>query len=314
MPWRVATRASAFSYNRAACMMRPQTGYSPTGVPGTAASHSRTVRSIESPGSARGRELTIGLGCDPRALDEVDELFDVRVVTGLRARESARDAVAVHALVVFDVQVDDGVPGGLADHAHRILPGRDAVDLALEHLSEQDHTAIGRAEFLQFAFGDRALRNPGHHVLRVEEFEQEFAVGFAERHLVLRDAVEHVRGNLDAGMHRVGVVPVVHRRRIVDRYANLERVRARAVALRTDGERVGEEDRMPDLPVVGIFGLSLVEPPLVEAVLELVERDRDVVTRDRKGRLDPVALLLDELLQMTVQPLRVHGIARVLHD
>ncbi len=69
---------------------------------------------------------------------------------------------------------------------------------------------------------------------------------------------------------------------------------------------------MPDAPVVGVFAGTFGEATLVHAVLELGKVDLEVLARNRVAILR-AALLLDELLQMAVQPLAVNRIDGVLH-
>lgn len=70
---------------------------------------------------------------------------------------------------------------------------------------------------------------------------------------------------------------------------------------------------MPDPPVVVVLGLTLQQPTLDDAVLELVERDLDVAllegVRPHEALLDP-----EELEVATVEPLDVVRVDRVLHD
>jgi hypothetical protein len=150
--------------------------------------------------------------------------------------------------------------------------------------------------------------------LRVEQVEIELAFFVDARHVEVGHFIEQLRRNRYARRRCVGRVPVVHRVRVVDRHANLKRVHRPQAAGAPDRQRARKHHRMPDAPIIDVFRLALHEAALVDAVLKFFEGNVDMVARDRVVRFDAVALFLDPLLQMTVQPLGVNRVERVLHD
>jgi len=100
----------------------------------------------------------------------------------LEAAEETGESVAEHVFAVFDREFDDRVR--LADHAQRIFAARDVIEFAREDFPQQDHAAIRPAELFEFALGDRTLRHPRHHVLRIEQIEVELAGAIEHRHIV----------------------------------------------------------------------------------------------------------------------------------
>src|SRR4051812_12481777 len=85
-------------------------------------------------------------------------------------------------LVLLAGQVDDLVP--LADHARRVLAVLDRRHGLLEHLPEHRDALVRAPEVLLGAVGDRALRDPRHHVLALDVVGDELTVLVAVRELV----------------------------------------------------------------------------------------------------------------------------------
>src|SRR4051794_3503119 len=77
---------------------------------------------------------------------------------------------------LVDAEANDLVPLGIAHHAGRVLAGLDRLDLLAQQLPPHGDAGIGAPEQLRAAVVERALRLPGHKILREEGAEIVLAV------------------------------------------------------------------------------------------------------------------------------------------
>jgi hypothetical protein len=156
------------------------------------------------------------------------------------------------------------------------------------------------------AVGDRALRHPRHDVLALDVVGDVAAVLVDHRDPVvgdlrLVDVLVTVRA-----VHRVEHEPGGG---AVDRHPDLHLVHTAAAHAHV----VGEDERVPDLPVVVLLGGTLQHPALDDPPLERREADLDVLLAERRGRGEAL-VAAHELEVAPVQPLDVVRVDRVLHD
>src|SRR5579864_8547608 len=190
----------------------------------------------------------------------------------------------------------------VANDRHRLQAALDAIRLLQQKLVVENHAAIAGREMLARAIGDGTLSDPGEAVLNWDGVAGDLAVLVEELHVL--DGDRHRRcARLALG----GAIQNLNRMRVVDRHANLKARRIRA-ALR---QRCREEQRMPDHPVVGGFGLPFEQPALVDAVFEHIERDLHVPRRIHRRRT--TALLFLIIAEPGVEKFEMHWIGGVVH-
>ena len=227
------------------------------------------------------------------------------------AQHEAGKAITVVVLLFLVRQVDHAVARRVAQHALGVMPLLHAFDFALEHSAVQGHAFVRGAQLFSRAVGNRALGDPGHHVLAVNVVHDVFAVLVFERHIVGVYGFKQLRRHGGPLRRQVGVVPKVQGVGVVHRHPHLKRVVARLGVAIAHRQNVGEQNRVSNAPIVRIFRVAFEQAVLGDAEFELAKVDFFMARADRHFH---AFLLFLEFVLVAMQPLGVHRVQRVFHD